>query len=296
VTGLTAARVGSAWAAAEPVWALVADNAGVQADAAQALLTDWRAIHKDRELQIHTVKDWPTSGQPSALVTLGSAALRAALERLEAQPGWARVPAIAALVPREGVPESWKHATGPLTAAYLDQPFERYLDLIRLALPRLSKVGVLVGPEAALNSPAMFKAANDRGMHLSVGRVTHPDGMHNALRAVLAECDVLLVLPDSSVASSAGLQHMLASAYRQRTPVVAYSPALVKAGAALGLYASPAQVGRQVAQMLHAMLYGAGRPAPRLAEGVTVAVNEQVCRSLGLDVPDGDTLAEAIRR
>jgi hypothetical protein len=62
---------------------------------------------------------------------------------------------------------------------------------------------------------------------------------------------------------------MLITAYRQRVPVVSYSPALVKAGAALGLYASPTQAGRQVVAMLKgagsASSGGSAWPASRLA-------------------------------
>jgi ABC-type uncharacterized transport system substrate-binding protein len=70
----------------------------------------------------------------------------------------------------------------------------------------------------------------------------------------------------------------------------------VKSGATLGLYASPAQVGRQLAAMLKPPIAASNWPASRSAEGFTVVVNEQVSRSLGLDVPDVTELTEALRR
>ena len=75
---------------------------------------------------------------------------------------------------------------------------------------------------------------------------------------------------------------------------------MVKAGAARGVYASPTQAGRQVVAMLKgagsASSGGSAWPASRLADGFTVAINEQVCRSLGLDVPDVSVLTDALRR
>ena len=142
----------------------------------------------------------------------------------------------------------------------------------------------------------LFRSAQDRGLHLAVGRVPRPDALLPTLRTVLAECDVLLVLPDSTLSDTGALQNILMSAYRQRVPVVGYSPALVKAGAALGLYASPAQVGRQVSSLLRGTLNGSTKPGLRLAEGVSVSVNAQVYRSLGLEPPDAQELGDALRR
>lgn len=278
------------------VWLLLSDHSPTYLEAANALQADWRQATRGKDLLLLGPSELPAGPPPAALITLGSAALRVAGERIEANPDWARVPVLSALIPREGFNAIWKHPSAWVSAAYLDQPFERYLDLIRRALPRASKVGVLLGPQSVGMRAALVKAASDRGLLLVTGTVMRPDTMYASLRAVLAESEVLLVLPDSTVAAPSGVQNMLITAYRQRVPVVTYSPALVKAGATLGLYASPAQVGRQVANMLKAPIQTSNWPAPRTADGYTVAVNEQVARSLGLDVPEVSALTEALQR
>lgn len=280
----------------EPVWVLLSDNTGPYIEAAGALQADWRQVAHGKDLLILNTRELPIGTPPAALVTFGSSALRVAMERVESNADWARVPVLGALLPREGFASIWKRPPAWVSAAYLEQPFERYLELIRRAFPRLTRVGLLLGADASASVPALTKAAADRGLRLIVGTVTRPDAMYTSLRVVLSESDVLLVLPDSSVADASALQNMLITAYRQRVPVVTYSPALVKAGATLGLYASPNQVGRQVAAMLKTPLNGQNWPAPRLAEGFTIAVNEQVCRSLGLDVPDASEMTDAMRR
>lgn len=290
------AGAGRALAANESVWVLLSDNAGPYAEAAEALQADWRQAVRGKDLLILNTRQLPVGAPPAALVTLGSAALRVAMERVESHADWARVPVLGALLPREGFNAIWKRPPAWVSAAFLEQPFERYLALIRHAFPRFSKVGIVLSSDAATAAPVLVKAALDQGLHLVVGSVPRPDAMYASLRAVLGESDVLLVLPDSSVADASALQNMLITAYRQRVPVVTYSPALVKAGATLGLYASPYQVGRQVATMLKASFNGQSWPTPRLADGFTVAINEQVCRSLGLDVPDVSELTDALRR
>lgn len=286
-----AGGVGRVLAANEPVWVVLSDSSWAYTEAAGALRTA-----RGKDLTILNARELPIGAPPAALVTFGSAALRVVMERVESHADWARVPVLGALLPRDGFAAIWKRPPAWVSAAYLDQPFERYLELIRRAFPRLTKVGLLLGADAANTRPALLKAATDRGLQLVLGVVSRPDAMHASLVSVLAESDVLLVLPDSSVADPAALQNTLIMAYRQRIPVVAYSPALVKAGASLGLYVSPAQVGRQVAAMLKAPASAQNWPAPRLADGFTLAINEQVCRSLGLDVPDVSELTDAMRR
>lgn len=278
------------------MWVLLSDTSATYTDAASALQADWRQATRGKDLVILGSRELPAGPPPGALVTLGSAALRIAVERTESQADWAHTPLLAALLPREGFHNLVKHPSNWVSAAYLDQPIERYFELIRRALPRAVRVGVLLGPQSVGMRAALVKAASDRGLLLVTGTVTRPDAMYASLRAVLAESEVLLVLPDSTVAAPSGVQNMLITAYRQRVPVVTYSPALVKAGATLGLYASPAQVGRQVASMLKAPIQSNNWPAPRNADAFTVAVNEQVASSLGLDVPEVSALTEALQR
>lgn len=283
-------------AASDPVWVLLSEHTGAYTEAANALQADWRQVGRTRELIMLSTRELPAGAPPAALVTFGSAALRVAMERVESSAEWAHIPVLSALLPREGFAAVWKRPPAWVSAAYLDQPLERYLELIRRALPRLTRVGVLLGPESVATRNALAKAAADRGLTLVVGVVARPDAMYASLRTVLADADVLLVLPDGSVADASAVQNILIAAYRQRVPVVTYSPALVRAGATLGLYASPAQVGRQVAAMLKPPISVQSWPAPRLADGFTIAVNEQVYRSLGLDVPDVADLMDAMRR
>ncbi len=290
-----ASRSGPLWASPEPVWVVHSDGGGIHLEAIAALQADWKQIKGERDLAIHLAHELPAGPAPAAVVTLGSTALRAVQERLDDTPTWAQVPVLAALMPKEAVHALWHRPVAQLSAAYLDQPFERYLDLIKATWPAVTRVGLLVGPDQALNSPALFKVALDRGLKLALGRVARAESMYATLRAVLADSDVLLVLPDATVADAGGLQSMLITAYRQRMPVVAYSPAMVKAGAALGLYASPPQIGRQVSGMLKATLAGT-RNSLRMADGITVTVNDQLFRSLGWSPPEASALTATLRR
>lgn len=256
----------------------------------------WRQGGRRVDLVVLDPGELPSGPAPTALITLGSGALRLAAARAEASTDWARVPVLGALIPKEAFGSIWKRPPAWVSAAYLDQPQSRYLELIRRVFPRSARVGVLLGPDNHVARHTLTDEATERGLQITTTVVGQPEGLYPALRAVLAECDVLLVLPDSAVADAATVQRLLIAAYRQRVPVVTYSPAFVRSGAALGLYASPAQVGRQVASMLKNATHASNWPLPRMAESFMVAVNEQVCRSLGLDVPEANALTDWIRR
>ena len=287
-------------AASEVVWVLSSDQSWAYTEASAALQAEWRQSVRGKELVVLNTLELPSGEPPAALVTLGAAALRVAMARMAAQAEWARVPVLGALLPRDGFEAIWPRPPAWVSAAYLDQPLERYLALIAHGMPRATTVGVLLREDAGLQRQALRKAAQERGLRLVIGTLGSTENLSATLRPLLSEVDVLLIVPDSTVADVSMLQHMLITAYRQRVPVVAYSPALVKAGAAMGLYASPAQVGRQVVNMLKGPMNGPAVgpdwPASRSADKFTVTLNEQVCRSLALDVPTVSALTDAMRR
>ncbi|MFY8042068.1 MAG: hypothetical protein ACOVOD_04000, partial [Rhodoferax sp.] len=100
-------------------------------------------------------------------ITLGSAALAGALQREE------RPVIVSALIPRLGFERLLREHAGksaaPVLAVYLDQPFGRQLDLVRLALPEARKVGALWGPESIAQQAGLLSAAQARGMPVVAG-------------------------------------------------------------------------------------------------------------------------------
>jgi putative ABC transport system substrate-binding protein len=109
--------------------------------------------------------------------------------------------------------------------------------------------------------------------------------------------DVLWLLPEPLVVSRNNLQSLFLQTYRQRCPVLAYSSRLVEAGALLGLYATPEQLGREAGQWLKSLLPAESRkpPPPRYPVSFSVAVNPSVARSLNLNVPPADELTRRLR-
>lgn len=234
---------------------------------------------------------------PALVLTLGVQALREAQQRAAQSPAWAEVPILAALLPQSAHRPLAAQLPRGSSAVWLDQPVERCLDLLRLALPQRRRVGVLLGPASRSQEAAVDRATQARGLQAVKAQVDTPAAeLYPALQTVLQTADVFLALPDPSLFSAEALQNILIASYRQRVPLLSYSAGHVRAGATLALHTPVEAVAEQVLQALRQWQAGRALPAPALAQGFAVAVNEQVARSLSLDLRSASELEAALRR
>lgn len=226
-------------------------------------------------------------------ITLGSDALARALQR-EGRPTL-----VSALIPRLGferiLRDSPGRAAAPAVAVYLDQPFGRQLDLMHLALPEVKRVGVLWGQESLAQQPNLHAAAQVRGIELVAGSVPSSANLFAGLKTVLDGADVLFAVADPQVYNSSTISNILLATYRARVPVMAFSPAYVKAGALLAVYSTPRQIGVQAGAMARTVLQGGAVPASQYPLEFSVALNEHVARSLGMSL-DEAVLNERLHR
>lgn len=229
---------------------------------------------------------------PRVIVTLGYESLR---QVLEARP---RVPVLAALIPRSGFERLLRdHAsTRPAVAAlYLDQPIGRQMDVIRLAFGAGHRVAVLLGPESSWQRSLLTASASAQGFSLQLAEVGASQTVAHALADVLDGADVLLALPDTQVYNATTVGNVLMSSYRARVPVLAFSPAYVRAGATLSLHSTPVQVGQQVALMVRQHLQAGAVLTNQYPADFAITVNERVARSLDLDL-NAAMLTEQLKR
>lgn len=230
---------------------------------------------------------------PKVLITLGAVALRTVLA------SDVRSPVIAALIPRavfeRVMREPGRKSTGPVYGIYLDQPFGRQLDLLRLVQPDVRRVGVLWGPESVAQRPLLQAALASRGWTESAGVVGPDVTLGEATKRALDDADVLLAVADPVVFNSTTVSNVLMASYRAKLGVFAFSPAYVKAGAVAALYSAPAQIGAQTAEAARALLRGGSVAPAQYPNEFSVSVNEHVARSLGVSI-DEATLLERLKR
>lgn len=289
---------GSVWAAgAVSVWIALSDTGSTHAQAAEALRAEVERTHPGRiDWRVaHWTRFASTVPEPHWVVAVGTAAQRGMQDLFarDATPP----PLLAILVPRlafERIADPARLRSGSLSAVFLDQPAARQLELIRLALPAASNVGILVGDESKGHLPAFEKAAKERGFELVTAFVGQGD-LFAGLQSVLSNADVLLALPDPAVFNSQTAANILTAAYRRQVPLIGFSPAYVKAGALLALHSTPTQVGTRGGELLRQALSGKVLPPPQWPRELTVSVNQDVARSLGFAL-DGVQLGEQLHQ
>ena len=186
--------------------------------------------------------------------------------------------------------------SGASSAIFLDQPFDRRLELVRAALPLARRIGVVASPAYAPYIPEL-RGTLALTARLRVQPVEAPGEVMAALRRVLPRSDVLLALPDPAVYNASTLKAVLLTSYRHRVPVVGFSRAFVEAGALVSLYSTPAQVGAQLAELLadRAADPAGPLPPPAFPRDFEVAVNPTVADSLGIHLLPAQELRAMLR-
>lgn len=289
--------VGSCAHAAPTVVIVSSERSAAYVEAAEALVDELErgGLSRVEVLQV-TVLELAAAGSltPKLFVALGS---EAANVLAKTEP---RAPVLCTLLPRSSFERalltSGRKASSQFSAVYLDQPLSRQLELIRIALPAARRVGVLWGPESQAQAPALKALAQARGLELAEATVGSNEFFFPGLKRVLEDADLLLAVPDPQLYNSGSVQNILLASFRARVPLVAFSPAYVRAGALLALHVTPTQIGLQAAAIARGVLQGKTLSAtPLYSQDFSVAVNEHVARSLGLTL-EPDALRARLRR
>ena len=239
------------------------------------------------------------SMRPDMIISVGTEAAQILLQEVS------DTPMCMILIPRttsEALVREYEQlplaARRPLSAVYIDQPFQRQLRLVRLTLPRSRSLGVVYGPLSRESEKQLKAAAEGEGdrWDLHAVSVNRENELFSAFTRVLDSSDVLLALPDPLVYNQHTTQNILLETYRQRKPLIGYSHAYVSAGALAAVYSTPRQIGLQVGEHLAELRgkAGASMPSPRYPKYFTVEVNQQVAQSLGLTIAAATELQSKI--
>lgn len=299
LVGLALCLAGLSAQAGNRVVIVSSDNTAAYLEATQTLWTELaRGGVAPEDILRLSVPEWAAVAEPSwqarVYVALGSQAAMALAG------GHGSVPVLAALLPRSSFERALHNqslkASSSFTAIYLDQALQRQLALIRLALPQAQTLGVLWGPDSMLKAPALRAQAASAGFLLNEAGLDGKLNLFPDLQQVLNGSDVFFAMADPQVFNSNTIQNILLTTFRAQVPMVAFSPAYVRAGALMSLHTTPEQVGRQAAALVQAALRGKPLPAqPQEANDFEVSVNPHVAKALNLTL-DGKVLRLDLRQ
>lgn len=227
---------------------------------------------------------------PDLIVTAGASALRQVLARNPSQS------VLATLIPKQAYEKMLSEFSGHLprriSAIWLDQPPGRQAAFIRHLLPGNKKIGLLLSNETRPLFSPFQRAFSNQGLSLDSEESDGDRNLLPTLNSLLPRVGLLLAVPDSSIYRRDNIKAILVTTYRHQKPVVAFSAALVNAGALAAIYSTPAQIARQTAETIQQSGANLGNASgPNL---FAISLNGAVAQSLDLNLPDEAALRRAL--
>lgn len=181
------------------------------------------------------------------------------------------------------------------SAIYLEQPPARQLELIAKLLPKASAIGVVYShPPVIL--PELKRISAGWGQHIQEQKVEGQDSsLFSALENVFKNSDVLMALPDPEIYNANTIRNILLSSYHNHVPLVAFSPAYVRAGALAAIYTSPEKLAAQATKIIERFQDKNGFPTAQYPDDFEIMINFQVAHSLGILVKDPGEIRKEMR-
>ena len=228
------------------------------------------------------------------IVTVGMKAAELAVNQTGA-------PVLAVMIPRMGYEEllaqvAPQSPARAISAIYLDQPWNRQLDFLHAALPNRHRSGLLHSPNTHIDVAHLRRDIADRGGSLVAQPVRSTERLHSILENVLDGSDVLLAIPDGMIYSSSNIRNILLTSYRRGIPLIGLSLSYVNAGALCAIFSTPEQLAEQAGST--AILFSRTRqlPGSQYPAAFTIAANQQVARSLGIELPSPEAIRSQMDR
>lgn len=177
----------------------------------------------------------------------------------------------------------------------LNQPIARQLRLLKLALPDRKRIAVI----ASKNSSALLKridrTASKFGLTINGMLIPNADHLLAALDQVLSESDVLMAIPDPLIYNRNTARAILLTSFNNHIPLFAYSHSFVLAGATLGIYSTPEDIARHVANLLSELSHLKKLPNILYPKYFSIDVNRRAADALDINIPNTKLLVQRLK-
>lgn len=281
-------------ALAAQVLLLLSEESSAFSEAAEAIVSELRSAgHRTQSLSLPLRTDESAALTGNALIiTLGT---RAAQTVSSLAP---RSLVLHTLLPRSAFEKLTARSDDfrRVSAVFIDQPASRQIELLRIALPDWTRAAFVTSRESSELGQRLVASARDKRLRPVLEQLNDENELYPTLQRVLADPAVLVAVPDATLFNNRTISNILLTAYHQRSPVVGFSPAYVKAGALIALYSTPAQIGQQAGEAARAGLASGSLPPPAAPRHFRVGTNRYVARSLGINLDDAAVLQERLER
>lgn len=184
----------------------------------------------------------------------------------------------------------WTGASGINVTGTSDlAPIKNQLDMIQELVPDAKKIGILYcssETNSIFQAQMMGSILTEKGLSYGTYTIADKDELEQAARKAAAECDVIYIPTDNTIASKADVLKEILLA--EKVPMIAGEEGLCEAGIAT-LSISYYDIGYTAGEMAYEILVEGKNPGEidvRYAENVTKKYNPQNCEALGINVPE----------
>jgi ABC-type uncharacterized transport system substrate-binding protein len=155
---------------------------------------------------------------------------------------------------------------------------------MRALWPRHTRIGIIRNPaRSRYSAEALESRARKEGFTAMVVDCDGPAGLLKAVAAMKGKVDYLLCFPDPDLYNAVTIKPLVMASLENRLPIVGFSPAFVRAGAAAGIYPDYRETGRQTAEMALRMMRGEERAAEEGPRKIQISVNQRIAHLLGVE-------------
>ena len=193
-------------------------------------------------------KDWNRAAErireqnPRLVLALGPMAARMTKQHL------GELPLLYCMVSN---PARYELAGDNIAGISLDVPGDVQFAAYRTLVPNLRTIGVIYDPSKSEQIVVQATAAAAAmGIELLSVPVTSHKKVLEALRGMLGKIDALWTVPDDTVLTTDSFRFLLITSLERKLPFLAISDIFVKVGALATMAPEPAQMGRQIAQLI----------------------------------------------
>lgn len=224
------------------IWLLLLASLGVRAETPLVLLSDTGSSyttmmaalqrHYGGKLEARVLADSAPAADRRLLLAVGSRACAAALDNMAPQ---GRL--FCLFLPAQTFQKLTADGRGQkllaeqrLGALFLDQPLARQMRLAQLIKPDMKHIGTVVGPDNKQQAQAFEQQARALGLEPVIGQLRSSENPVQVLSPIIADSDLFLPLPDSSVFNRAAAKWILYLTLRKDVPLLGFSARYADAG------------------------------------------------------------------
>jgi len=166
---------------------------------------------------------------------------------------------------------------------------DKYLEAAAEILPHSRRIGLIINPAlSGAYSRELLKAGKEKGLQIILKEVSSARDVPSALSSLSGKIDLLMMIPDTTVAAEDSVLSMVSFSYQNKIPLMTFSRKFLEMGALLSLEIDPYDIGSQTGDMAKTVFKnGEVKSAPvYYARKALLVINHKIAAKLGIHIPD----------